>query len=628
MNDITLTYVEKYYGAVKTLENITLDIPTGQTVGIVGRNGAGKSTFFRVIAQKEPVDAGVVTLRKGATLGYLEQIPAYPEAYTVEDVLNTAFADLMELQRAMIHMEEAMAAAFDSDLERLLAAYSEAQEAFTRMGGYMMDAERNRISAGLKVDHLLSESFNDLSGGEMSRVALAAVLLRRPDILLLDEPTNHLDFMSLTWLEEFIKAYRGTVLVITHDRYFLDSVADGIIEIHQKKAEFYIGNYSVYIRERQRKTEAMEEAYALQQRKIDAMEQTIKTLHDWGRRSDNEKFHRRAASIQKRLDKTERLERPAEEKDLSLAFSNNARSGRDVLIARGITKRFGSTTLFQGVNCQVRYGERVAILGPNGCGKSTLLKILMGTMTPDDGSVSMGTGVRIGALMQETTFPNEEATVLEHFRLCIPSTETEARSYLAKYLFFGNDVFRKIGVLSGGERKRLALAVMVREERNLLILDEPTNHLDIDAREGLEEALENFTGTMIFVSHDRYFVNRLAERILFFHDRRLMGFMGNYDDYLVKLNRETITSPTSQASVNPKPISKEDLSKGEGRKQNRRIEEIEDQLTAVERDIKDLEQALTQCGSDYIKAEKIHGELTEKQATLDLLWQKLLEWEA
>lgn len=622
MIEIAVRGGKKYYGAVTILDNINFEVHNGQKIGIVGRNGSGKSTLFRILAQMEPMDEGSITIRKGATLGYQEQIPKYPQDFTADHVLNTAFEDISNLQKQLDLMEHTMATATGLELERLLTSYAEVQECFSRLGGYTVDSEKARISQGLKIEHLLDKTFTDLSGGEKSRVALGTVLLRKPDILLLDEPTNHLDFSSLTWLEEFILSYPGTVLVITHDRYFLDNVVDGILALNQQTTEYYPGNYSNYVLERQKNIEAMGQAYAIQQKKISEMERTIKTLRDWGTRADNEKFFRRAASLQKRLDKTERVERPPMEKELALAFTSNARSGKEVVIVSALSKRFGERLLLQGVECTIRYGEQVAILGPNGCGKSTFLRILLGEITADEGQITLGSGVRLGVLMQETTFPNEEATVLDHFRLSIPSTEIEARRHLAKYLFFGDDVFRPIRVLSGGERKRLALAVMVREDLNLLILDEPTNHLDIDAREALEEALENFGGTLVFASHDRYFINRLADRVLSFSNLRLKNILGNYDDYLIEAEKEASTPRIEPKTEKPKKSQPQSFCKISDEKYRRRLEEIEAELLTTEATIKQLEEEMVQHGTDYNRVDSLFQEISQAKSVWDSLWKE------
>lgn len=623
MIDIALNHGEKYYGAFKVINDATFEVHAGEKIGVVGRNGSGKSTLFRLVSGREVLDGGLLNQRKGVTVGYLEQIPSFPGDYSVRDVLNTAFENLLVLQREMTRLEQRMTEETGSDLDKTLAAYAEMQEAFARSGGYEMEAERSKVCKGLSIESLENARFSELSGGEKSRVALAAILLQHPDVLLLDEPTNHLDMTSLIWLETFLQDYSGSVLVISHDRYFLDRVAQGIMELRDGSATVFKGNYSDYQRERCQRELAMAEAYALQQKKIETMEKTIQRLHDWGVRADNPKFHRRAFSIEKRLEKIDRLERPDTEKDMALQFVKGDRSGREVLTVENLSKKWNGKTLFHSVNLTVRFGERVAILGPNGCGKTTLLRMICGELLPDDGRMAIGASVRVGVLMQETKFPNEVDTVLEHYRRTIPSSETEARSYLAKYLFTGDDVFRKLENLSGGERKRLALAIMVREEKNLLILDEPTNHLDIAGREALEEALEMFEGTIIFVSHDRYFVRRMARRIMVFKGAILSEYYGEAEDCLSEMEVEKPGSD-SKRSEEKKTPQLPIASEHNNRKNKRSIALIEAELGETEEKINNLNAAMTQCGADYAKAEELYREMTRLRAVWEALWQEYI----
>lgn len=456
----------------------------------------------------------------------------------------------------------------------------------------------------------LNKSFHKLSGGEKTTVLLGKVLVQGPDILLLDEPTNHLDMKAMDWLEEYLKAYKGAVIIISHDRYFLDQVAGKIVEIEDGKASIFHGNYSYYIKEKERLLLAEFEAYEDQQKKIKAMEKAIKRLRDWANKSDNEDLYKKAACMQKRLDKMEKLDKPAlSQKKMDLSFSEADQSGKDVICAVGLEKAFGEKCVLKKTDLLVQYQEHVALIGANGCGKSTLVKILLGEQEPDDEVVKLGTRLKIAYLPQNVQFEDEELTVLETFKKDVVMTPTEARRTLAKFLFYGEQVFKKVKGLSGGEKSRLLLCKLLQQEVNLLILDEPTNHLDIESRENLEEALQNYNGTLIFISHDRFFINKLANRVSELESGKIKNYLGNYDYYKEKkaYEIEVLEKQSNQTSqmVSKKEVRQETMQpqvKQEKKKRNEgKIAYLEKQLHIYENKQDELAKQMDEAVLDYPK---------------------------
>lgn len=536
MIELSLNAVEKYFGANLILRNITFEIQTGERVGLVGRNGSGKSTILKLISGLESIDKGNIAIKKGAIIGYLEQISSYNEEYTVNEVLNLAFNDLIQIEEEMIKLEKKMKVLDEAELDKILKLYSSMQEQYEIRGGYEKEEKLSRICNGLKFsDEFLNKHFTLLSGGEKTTVMLGKILLENPDILLLDEPTNHLDMDSLDWLENYLKEYKGAVVIVSHDRYFLDSAVSKIVEIENLESKTYIGNYSDFIRQKEENITLELESFKEKQKKVDAMENSIKTLRDWANRSGNEKFYRRAASMQKRLDKMEKVDRPNTEKqNMKLNLKSSDRSGEETIKLEGVCKSFYDKELFYDANLLVNYGERVALIGSNGSGKSTMIKILLGEESADQGNIQLGANAKVAYLPQNISFKDETQTVLQYFREDIEILEGKAREYLSKFMFYGESVFKKVGSLSGGEKTRLKLSKLLYEDINLLILDEPTNHLDIDSIETLEEALMDFKGTIFFISHDRYFINKICNKVVALENKRLTSYIGNYDYYKVK----------------------------------------------------------------------------------------------
>lgn len=512
---------------------MSCEIKQGERIGVVGRNGAGKTSFLKLIAGQEPPGEGQVTWKKGLSIGLLEQLPDVDDHKQVYDFFLEGYDELVKIKEKMAELEQKLAdeSLMSSTLEKYLERYGRLQEKFQRDGGYELDAKIRRVAHGLRISPLLEKKWKQLSGGERTKAGLARLLLLSPDLLLLDEPTNHLDLPAIEWLTEFLSHYGGTVVVVSHDRYFLDEVVTRIFELEQGELHIYHSNYSGYVKEREERILCEFQQYQDQQKKIRKMKEAIKRLKDWANRSNppSEGLHRRAKSMEKALERMEKLKKPVlESKKIRLDFGIHHRSGDDVIIFDNVGKRFGNRELFRHANLHVRFRERVAIVGENGSGKSTLLKMMMNLESPDEGDIFIGTNVSIGYLSQYNQEIDHEKTILEEFRDKIPVTEGEARQILARYLFYGNTVFRKVKALSGGERMRLRLAQLVCQHHNLLLLDEPTNHLDIDSREVLEEALSAFPGTIVAVSHDRYFLDRLFHITVWLEDHTLTRYEGNY----------------------------------------------------------------------------------------------------
>lgn len=514
----------------EVLHDVSFSINDREKAALVGVNGSGKTTLFNIIVRKETADRGSLAIRKGATIGYLKQLPE-SEKRPVGQVLKDAFDGLIRIEKKMKDMESSFSSASPEKLEKMMTEYALLQEKFQREGGYEMDYQISQIAEGLGITQLLAQSFDSLSGGEQTKVGLALQLLTAPDLLLLDEPTNHLDILSLEWLEQFISGYKGTVLLVSHDRFFLDRTVTKVLDLDQGEVTIYRGNYTTYVKEKQERLLQEFAAYEDQQKKIRKMKETIKRLKEWANQAvpPNAGLHRRAKSMQKALDRIERLKRPKMETDrMALAFDAGNRTGNRVLGCAHLTVAFEEVPLFSDVSLDLRYRDRLAIIGPNGSGKTTLLRCLLGERTPETGEVYHGTNLNIGLLAQHVFEHPEEKDrrVIDVFRDHAHLTEGEARHELAGFLFYGSDVFKKISTLSGGERVRIKLADLMMKKINLLVLDEPTNHLDIESREVLEEAVRRFPGTVLAVSHDRYFLKQCFSRIYWLQN----GKLSRYDE--------------------------------------------------------------------------------------------------
>lgn len=527
MIDINLSLINKSYGFNNiVLNDIDMTIQKGEKVGLIGSNGCGKSTLLKIIAGKEVADSGIVSIRKGVTLGYLSQIPEESDIL-IKDYINSAFKELLEMSERLDKLQEKLE---NNDLD-VITKYTNLQEKFINMGGYEYQTKIQKILPVFNItDEMLERNFNTLSGGEKTIVSLVRLLLQEPDILLLDEATNHLDIARIEWLEKFLKNYKGTVVVVSHDRYFMDNVVNKIFLITKRGIESYFGNYSYYIVESENRLIQEFNAYKNQKKQIEAMEKSIKRLQEYGKKcgdSGGEIFFRRAESIRKRLEKMEKLDKPDEKKNININFNGSGRSGHDVLTINKLDLSFDNKVLFNKMSLNLYYKDFSCLVGENGCGKSTLIReILKGNP-----SIRLGTKLEIGYIPQEIVFENEESSIFDEARKYFIGYDEQLRAALVKYLFGGENIYKKIKYLSGGERVRLRLFCLMQKSYNFLILDEPTNHIDIDTREILENALLEFDGTVLFVSHDRYFINKISNNILEIKNNKIFKHVGNYDDY-------------------------------------------------------------------------------------------------
>ena len=551
MIEIGMSHAEKNFGFKKILDGFDLEALTGDRIALIGPNGCGKTTIFKIIAGEEVLDKGNISIRNGATVGLLSQMPPkVSNECTVRDILLRSFKELFDLEEKLREYEIKLASADENKMESILSIYGRLQEKFISMGGYEIDEKISKICNGFKIpNEMLSRSFNSLSGGEKTVVNLASLIISSPDILLLDEPTNHLDIDTLEWFEQFLLNYKGTVVISSHDRYFLDRVTNKTVLIDKGKSEVYCGNYSYYLQESERRALAEFEEYKTQQKQIEAMKSAVKKLKEWGERGDNPRFFRRAACIERKLEKMEVLDRPETKRQLPLDFEINARSGKDVLVVTDLGIVLGDRVILDGASMFLKYGEKVCLMGKNGTGKSTFIKAILDDKDICQGEIRIGSNVSIGYMPQEIKFDDDNATVLETARRFYEGTETHLRASLAKFLFYGQNVFLRVGNLSGGEKVRLKLFELIQKRSNLLILDEPTNHIDIDTKEMLEDALHDYRGTLLFISHDRYFINKLAGRVINIEDESFVEYLGNYDYYKeqkVKRLIKTDTTPSKR----------------------------------------------------------------------------------
>ena len=618
MIELSVHNITKFYGANKIFENISLEVKTGERIGFIGQNGCGKTTMMKIIMGMEDYQAGEIGIRKEARVGYLNQIPDFREDTTANDVIHMAFGEVYHTKKQMKRLEEQLNQLEGSALEKALNNYGRLMEQFEIMGGYEVETRISKVTNGLKIsDAVQSMLFSALSGGEKTRVILAKILLEEPDILLLDEPTNHLDLDSIEWLEGFLKDYQGSVLIISHDRYFLDSVAGKIIELEFDKAEVYLGNYSFYVVEKERRFLIAYKAYQNQQKKIEQMERQIERYRIWGEMRDSEKMFKKAKELEKRLDKIDALDRPVlQNRKIRLNQNQITRSGNIVLEVQGLCKSFGNKKLLEDVNVTVNYQDSACIIGKNGCGKTTLLKMILGELQADRGSVRSGSQVKIGYLPQNVVYEDEEQTVLEYFTARHNLTTGEARSQLAKVLFLKEDVNKKIRFLSGGEKSRLRLCSLTFDHVNFMILDEPTNHLDIESREVLEETLRTFEGTLLFVSHDRYFINKVADRIISLYNYSARIYNGDYTYYLEEYRKEQARLAELSAKEEKSQVKKQEKKSAVQRAsgpvhqagRQRKIEQAEKEIEEIETKIKEMEQIMNLHSTDADKLQEIFEE--------------------
>ena len=606
------------------LDGLTFQIDQGERVGLLGRNGAGKTTLFKILTGELDWDEGTVMVGKGRRLGLISQIPVYPEGYTVEDVLRTAFSRLHNLAAEMEELAARMAAG-ESD-PAILRRYGALNERFEAFGGYDTDVAVNKVANGLSISEAMrQQEFASLSGGEKTRVNLGRLILEDTDILLLDEPTNHLDLHATEWLEEYIRGFRGTVLVISHDRYFLDRIVTRVIEINGGKAEFYSGNYSFYAVEKERRYQERMKQYEKEQAKIEQLEKSAEQLRLWAFQG-MDKTYRRAISMEKRIERMRTTSKPTKARKMDARFNAAEFHGDEVLSLRNLAKSFGDKHLFDHISLKIEGGERIALIGDNGTGKSTLIKMIMDEEYPDDGRIRIGPQVKAAYLPQIIHFDHPDWNLVENMMAAKKGLSAQsARNRLAAYDFRGEDVLKPVSVLSGGEQSRLRLCMLMDDEINLLILDEPTNHLDIDSREWIEEAVEAYDGTLLFVSHDRYFINRFATRIWELADGTITDYPMGFTQYRAVKAQEAAEKKAEPVAVKEKTITEK--SRGYKAQQAARR-----QLTICERDIAKAEERLEKLDADMEAAacdyEKLNALLKEKedaQTELDALYEK---WES
>lgn len=551
MIELSLNKVVKSFGFKRVLDEFDLELKTGERVALIGPNGSGKTTIFKMITGEESPTSGMISVRKGATLGMLSQIPKiYSDDVSVLDVLKSGKQQVYDIEKRLRDMESRLSTTTPDKLDSILKTYGELQELFENIGGYLLEADLSKVCNGFKIsEEMLTRKYNTLSGGEKTIVNFATLILSEPSILLLDEPTNHLDIDTLEWLEEYLANYKGSILISSHDRYFLDRVTNKTILIDRGKSETFFGNYSYYLVENERRIMAEFAEFKDQQKQIAAMKASIKKLQEFGRLASpgGESFFKRAASIQKRLDNLELLDKPEEKKDLPLDFQIEGRSGKDVLHIEELSAIIGDKVLFDGANLYIKFGEKACLMGKNGSGKSTLIKMILGIGDGEqlDGEIKIGSSVKIGYLPQEITFEDENATILDTARKFYSGDETHLRASLAKFLFYSDNVFKRVGSLSGGEKVRLKLFELIQKKANFLILDEPTNHIDIDTREMLEEALNEYNGTILFISHDRYFIDKVSQTTFEIEDEKITKYIGNYSD--LKTQKKKVLETSSQS---------------------------------------------------------------------------------
>ncbi len=621
MTDLSVSNLIKSFEIGRNvLDGLSFTVTAGERVGILGHNGCGKTTLFRILTGEVRPDEGEIAIAPGKRLGLISQIPVYPEGWTTEMVLRDAHRRLYAISERMDELTERME---QDQSPALLREYDKLQEDFRRLGGYEMDVDRSRVANGLDIPpQMLAQPFDSLSGGEKTRVNLARLILENTDILLLDEPTNHLDLRATEWLEDYLLHFKGTVLAISHDRYFLDKVVQRCIEINEGKAEFYSGNYSFYVEERQRRFEEKLKKYEKDQAKIDQLTRAAEQMHLWAFMG-NDKLHKRAFSMEKRIEKLSRTEKPKEQRRLNVKFREKEFVGDEVLVMDGLEKRYGERVLFSGLDMLVTGGERIALIGDNGTGKSTLVKLIMNLEKPDKGWLYLGPTVRTAYLPQLVGFSNEERSALDTMLYDCRCQPQEARDRLAAFGFRGEDVLTPVGALSGGEKSRLRLCMLMGGDINFLILDEPTNHLDIASREWMEDALSDYEQTLLFVSHDRYFIDKFATRVWELRGGQITDFRGGYREFRAWRERQELVTQIEKQKEREQP--KEKKPKSERPKNNdKAIARLEREIARLEARIAELDKDAEAHGSDYQKLMEIQAGKDELEAELTELYAR---WE-
>lgn len=625
--------ISKAFNEVPVLKEVSFHLEDYDKAAIVGLNGAGKTTLLRIIVGEIAPDHGLVTLSKDKTIGYLAQDQAVSSQNTIYEELLTAKSDVIEMESRIRSLELAMKQTSGRELEELMETYTRLTHSFELANGYAYQSEVTGILKGLGfTEEEFSKKISTLSGGQKTRVALGKLLLQKPDLIILDEPTNHLDLNSIAWLETYLLNYKGAVLIVSHDRYFLDRIAGKIIEIDQTKATTFLGNYSDYAVKKEQLRSAALNAYLKQQQEIKHQEEVIEKLRSFNR----EKSIKRAESREKALNKMDVLDKPAQTRsDIHITLTPRCTSGNDVLHIEDLSKSFGEHLLFKHLSMDLKRGEHVAIIGDNGTGKTTILKIINGLLPADTGTLALGTNVHIGYYDQEHHVLHPEKTLFDEISDSYPYLDnTEIRSTLAAFLFTGEDVFKRIKDLSGGERGRVSLAKLMLSESNFLILDEPTNHLDITSKEILEDAINAYEGTVLYVSHDRYFINRTASRILELSEGALTGYLGNYDYYLEKKTEASLsTLPASPSQKEYLPTeTKLDWQaqkklQADKRKKENDLKKCEESIALLEQEQKEIDAKMSDpsIATNVAELQKLASRQKELADKLEGLYE---QWEA
>ena len=623
MIDISIQHLKKSYeDGVELLRDLSFDVQAGEHVAILGPNGCGKTTLFRILSGEIDYDEGTVRVASGKRLGLISQIPVYPPDYTTEDVLKTAHRRIENISARMKALEREMAA---GATEAQLREYDRLSADFERLGGWNTDVLRDKVANGLDIPAAMrAQLFDSLSGGEKTRVNLARLILEDTDILLLDEPTNHLDLHATEWLEDYVLHFRGTVLAISHDRWFLDTVAQRCIEIADGAAEFYSGNYSFYVNERQRRFEEKLKKYEKDQAKYEQLKRAAEQMHLWAFMG-NDKLHKRAFSMEKRMEKLSVSEKPRVQKKLDLRFAEREFFGDEVLLVQGLGKSYGEKRLFHDLDLLIEGADRIALIGDNGSGKTTFLKILMEEETADAGRVRVGPSVKTAYLPQIIRFAHPERSLYDtmlYEENCLPQT---ARDRLAQFRFTGEDVFKPVSALSGGELSRLRLCMLMRHDINFLILDEPTNHLDIASREWIEDAVADYGGALLFVSHDRWFIERFANRIWELSGGELTDFRGSFTQFREYKARQQSIQSAEKKKQQEKAAAPQKAEKRPNQRAERQLARLEREIAKLEGQIAALDAEAEANASDYQKLMELEAQRSALNEQLDALYA---EWEA
>ena len=624
MIDISVSKLNKFYGDHHVLRDLSFNIESGERVGLLGDNGSGKTTLFKILSGELDYDSGDILIPKDKTIAVVSQIPVYPAGFTVNEVLNSAFSRLEEISAELRRLEKLMEIYSDRDV---LSKYDKLSARFQHMGGYDTETQVNKICNGLGIPLEMRERiFESLSGGEKTRIVIACALLQDPDILLLDEPTNHLDIDAVEWLEDYLPKFPGTVFIISHDRYFIDKCITRVIELSEGIAEFYPGNYSFYVKEREARYLEQLKRYKAEQAEIKRLEFTAERMHGWG--MGNKKLQVRAFAMEKRIERMRKTEKPKEiRSSLHAQFNSTGFWGDNVLKLSGIDKAYDEKVILSDLNLTIENGDRVALIGDNGCGKTTLLDIISRNSPPDRGTVNYNPSIKSAILPQVIKFADENRTILDTMLYDLNVSTQTARNRLASFLFFGDDVFDRVSTLSGGERSRLKLCELMASDINFLMLDEPTNHLDITSREWIEEAIHSFDGALLFVSHDRFFISKFANRIWELRDGVIYDFKGSFDEYRKEKQLESERTVTEVQAI-PKKDKPKQAQKTNKKLNDKKLREVEREIAKIEARISEIENEIQEKSSDFEALSKLYEENTALNSELEekmLLWESLYE---